>query len=617
VRWGIIGVRIVADLAAALTVGLLVMAAVAFPVTEGGRAFRPAIAAAAATATTWAAAQLALLVLTYADISGTSLGASGLGPEFMSFAVDVDLGRGIAVTAGIAAFAGLIAAGADSVRAAGLLALLALAGLVPPALAGHVAGSSDHETAVTALGLHLVGVSVWVGGLGALLLMLPGLTARASATAAARFSTLAGWSFAAVGMSGVVSGWLRLGKWDGVAGGLTSAYGVIMIIKTLALVALGVAGWWHRQRTLDRLAAGRPRSFVRLATAEVALMGVALGLGAALARTAPPPPPGGAGEAISRAESITGYPLPPAPDPGRWFTSWQPDLLWVLLAGLGFALYGIGVARLVRRGDRWPVGRTICWALGLLVVLYVTCGGPAVYGRVTFSGHMLMHMLLTMVAPPLLVLGAPVTLALRTLTARTDGTRGAREWVQAVIASPVLRVLSFAPVAATIFAGSLVVFYWTDLFELALTTHVGHELMLLHFLLAGYLFAWVLIGIDPGPHRPGYPLRLVLLFATMAFHAFFGVALISGSTVLQPQYFGALERDWGRDLLADQKFGGSLAWAIGEVPTLLLALVLVVQWARSDDREAKRRDRAADRDGDAELVEYNAMLSKLAARDRR
>jgi putative copper resistance protein D len=109
----------------------------------------------------------------------------------------------------------------------------------------------------------------------------------------------------------------------------------------------------------------------------------------------------------------------------------------------------------------------------------------------------------------------------------------------------------------------------------------------------------------------------VLLFATMAFHAFFGVVLISGTTVLQPRYFGGLGRDWGRDLLADQRLGGSLAWAIGEIPTLVLALVLVVQWSRSDDREATRRDRQADRDGDAELAAYNTMLSKLAARDRR
>jgi putative copper resistance protein D len=103
----------------------------------------------------------------------------------------------------------------------------------------------------------------------------------------------------------------------------------------------------------------------------------------------------------------------------------------------------------------------------------------------------------------------------------------------------------------------------------------------------------------------------------MAFHAFVGVAMISGTTVLQPRYFGGLGRDWGRDLLADQRFGGQLAWAIGEIPTLVIALVLVVQWARSDDREARRRDRAADRDGDAELTAYNEMLARLAARDRR
>jgi putative copper resistance protein D len=616
VRWGIIAVRIVADLAAALTVGLLVMAAVGFPSPDGRRAFRPALAAAAGTATAWAAAQLALLLLTYSDISGLPLGDSRFGPEFMSFALDVDLGRGIAFTAIVAGFVGLLAAGADTLRAAGLLAVLALVGLVPPALAGHVAGSSDHETAVTALGLHLVGVSVWVGGLAALLLMLPGMSARTSAVSAGRFSTLAGWAFVAVAASGALSGWLRLGEWRGLWSGLGTSYGVILLLKTTALVALGVAGWWHRRQTLQRLSAGESRQFVRLATAELVVMGAALGLGAALARTAPPPAPGQTGQPLTPAESVTGYPLPPEPDLGRWLTSWQPDLLWLIVAGLGFALYLFGVRRLLARGDRWPVGRTVCWVLGLAVLVYVTCGGPAVYGRVLFSGHMVMHMLLSMVVPPLLVLGAPVTLALRTLPARTDGTRGAREWLQAVLASPVMRVLTFAPVTAVIFAGSLIAFYYTDLFELSLTTHVGHELMHLHFLLAGYLFAWVLIGIDPGPHRPSYPLRLLLLFATMAFHAFFGVVLISGTTVLQPRYFGGLGREWGRDLLADQRLGGSLAWAIGEIPTLLLALVLVVQWSRSDDREARRRDRAADRDGDAELAAYNEMLSKLAAKDR-
>ena len=178
-------------------------------------------------------------------------------------------------------------------------------------------------------------------------------------------------------------------------------------------------------------------------------------------------------------------------------------------------------------------------------------------------------------------------------------------------------MLAFPPVAATVFAGSLIAFYYTGLFGLALTTHVGHELMHLHFLVAGYLFAWVLIGVDPGPARIGYPLRLLVLFATMAFHAFFGIALLQGTTVLQQAYFAAVHRPWGPGLLADQQAGGGLAWALGEVPTLLIALVLVVQWSRSDERDARRLDRAADRDGDAELTAYNAMLTRLAERDAR
>ena len=244
----------------------------------------------------------------------------------------------------------------------------------------------------------------------------------------------------------------------------------------------------------------------------------------------------------------------------------------------------------------------------------MTSGPPAAYGRVLFSGHMIGHLAISMLVPPLLVLGAPITLALRTLPARPDGSRGAREWLLGAVHSRPLQVAGFAPVAAALFAGSLVAFYYTDLFGLALRTHLGHQLMLTHFLLAGYLFAWVLIGIDPGPRRPAHPLRLILLLATAAFHAFFAVTLMSASTVLQADYFGALGRDWGTSLLADQRLGGGIAWALGELPTLALMIILVAQWARQDDRDSRRQDRAAALDGEAELVAYNQMLRRLAAR---
>jgi putative copper resistance protein D len=172
-------------------------------------------------------------------------------------------------------------------------------------------------------------------------------------------------------------------------------------------------------------------------------------------------------------------------------------------------------------------------------------------------------------------------------------------------------------VAAAFFAISLIVFYYSPLFALSLRTHTGHVLMHLHFLLAGYLFASVLIGVDPGPKRPPYPLRMVLLFATMTFHAFFGVYLLQGNLLLGGDLLTQLAsaRDWGRSPLDDQQLGGAITWGIGEVPTLLLALGVAVAWVRSDEREGRRQDRQADRDGDAALTAYNARLARLAERD--
>jgi len=610
VRWSLPVIRALVDLSAALTIGLLTLAAAVLPPAGKGRANPRALLAASVAATGWALSALALTVFTYADISGVRPTDPAFGTQLGFFVREVPPGRQLAIEVAVAAVVATFAAGARTLRAAGLLTLLAVAGLAPAALAGHAAGTSSHETAVTALGLHLLGVCVWVGGLAGLVLLYRGLPGEVLPAAVGRFSTLAAWCFAAVALSGAISAAVRLGS----PAALGTRYGVIVLAKALALTALGVLGLWQRRAGLPGVEAGRPRAFARLAVIEVGVMALALGLAAALSRSAPPVSPVPT-TGVTPAQSITGYPLPPAPSARHWFTLWQPDLLWVLLVGLGLGLYAAGLVRLARRGDRWPPGRTICWTAGLVVLAYVTCGPPAAYGRVLFSTHMFAHMTLSMAIPALMVLGAPVTLALRTLPARSDGSRGPREWLLAVLGSRPVWLLTRAPVAAALFAGTLVAFYHSWLFGLALTTHVGHELMEIHFLLAGYLFAWVLIGVDPGPPRPTPALRLVMLFATMAFHAFFGVALITGTGVLQASYFGGLGRTWGSPLLDDQRLGGALAWGIGEIPTLLLAVIVAVQWAASDEREARRRDRAADRDGDAELAAYNAMLARLAARD--
>jgi cytochrome c oxidase assembly factor CtaG/putative copper export protein len=627
IRWGLLLDRGIGDLAAALTVGSLLLAAVALPVGEspggerpgdraGGErpgrpiAHGPALLLASGAAAVWALAALTRLVLGYASLSGQAFDDPGFGRALAAYATDLPPGQQAVAVTVLAALVSVLAAAARSLRSAGLLTLLALAGLVPASLSGHAAGTSNHETAITAVGLHLVGVSVWFGGLAALVALAPGLPTQPLATSTRRFSTLAGWSLVAVAGSGAISAVLRVGD----LAGLGSRYGAVLVAKVVLLAGLAGLGLTVRRRALPALEAGARGAFARIAALELALMAAALGAGAALAVSTPPVPQVPPARP-TLAQSITGYRLPPPLEPSRWLSVWQPDLWWLLVAALLAGLYLTGLRRLHTRGDHWPVGRAVCWFLGVAVLVYLTSGPPAAYGRVLFSAHMVGHMAMSMLAPPLLVLGAPVTLALRALTARTDGSRGAREWVLAVVHSRYLRVMSFAPVAAVLFAGSLIAFYYTDLFGLALRTHLGHELMHTHFLLAGYLFAWVLIGIDPGPARPPYPLRLVLLLATMGFHAFFGVTLMSASTVLQGGYFGGLGRTWGADLLTDQKLGGGIAWGIGELPTLALAVVLAFQWARQDDRDARRQDRAAVLDGDAELTAYNAMLHGLAARD--
>jgi cytochrome c oxidase assembly factor CtaG len=277
-------------------------------------------------------------------------------------------------------------------------------------------------------------------------------------------------------------------------------------------------------------------------------------------------------------------------------------------------LYAAGVRRLRQRGDRWPAHRLLLWVLGWAVFVYATCGAPAVYGRVLFSAHMVMHMVIAMAVPLFLVPAAPLTLALRALPSRPDRTWGPREVVLQLVHSRYLRLLANPVVAAALFFVSLAVFYYSPLFELSLRTHTGHVAMTVHFLLSGYLFVWVLIGTDPGPPRWSPLLLIVILFATASFHAFFGVVMTGGTQLLAPDFFSRLQLPWMDDPLADQHRAGAIAWGAGEAPTVVLTLLVAMAWVRQDRAESRRRDRQADRDGDAELAAYNAHLAELARR---
>ena len=614
VRYGLPIARTVHDLSAALAVGGFAVATFLLP--QPSDAFTRAVRIGGVAAGVWAVAALLVLVLTAMDIIGAAPGGSDFGAQFAQFAQSIDLGRALLVTTVLAAVAATIGAAATGPTGAAWGTAVSVIALLPLSLSGHASGSSSHETAVSSLAMHLIGVTVWVGGLGAVLLVAP-LTGRSAGpakgrravdltTLATRYSTIALWCFAAVALSGVLNASVRLGGWSG----LDSAYGALVVGKVIALVGLGAFGVRHRRRTIPLLAE-RPRAFLRIAAGELVLMGAATGLGVALSRSPTPVPD--SDPSSSAAATLLGEPVPPAFTIGRWFTQTSPDLLWLTIGGLLLVGYLVGVRRLRARGDRWPVGRTIWWVLGCLALLFVTSGGPAAYGRISFSTHMMQHMLLAMAVPPMLVLGAPVTLAMRVLPVRRDHSRGAREWLLVVVHSRYFAILGHPLVAAVLFAGSLIVFYFSPLFELALRTHVGHELMMVHFLGAGYLFSSAIIGVDPGPQRPAYPLRLILLLATMAFHAFFGVSLMVSTTLLAPDWFAAITPT--ANLIANQQEGGDIAWGIGEFPTLLLVLGVAIGWSRSDTRENRRSDRKAARDGDAELNEYNAMLQRMADRE--
>lgn len=611
VRWSLPTLRAIHDLAAATTVGALVLGAFVVPETTRTTRRRTLAQLAGGSAIIWFLAGVGGIIANFAALAGLRITDPGYISQLTAFIWELDATRMGVISAVVVAVIAVTAPLATSTKALAWLAGTSLFALLPLALSGHSAASLDHMSGVNALAFHLLSATVWVGGLVALLVIRPSLGKHLAVTVR-RYSVIAGWCFVLLVGSGLLAGWINIGGFAGVV----SAYGLLLVLKALAAVLLGAAGWWHRHRVIDALDAGTKgvAPFVRLALGEVVVMGAAMGLGAAVGRT-PPPPTAEERPETSIVYDLSGYPDPGPPHSLSWLTEWQIDWLWLPVSAIAIFVYLRWVLRLRARGDRWPALRTVSWVLGWLLFFYFTSGGTGVYGKVSFSWHMVEHMGVAMIAPLLMVPGAPLTLALRALPARRDKTLGPREMLLAVVHSPYMTVLANPIVAASVFFFSLAIFYYSPLFELALSTHTGHVLMMVHFLASGYMFTWVLIGIDPGPKRWSPLALLVVLFTTISFHAFFGVILTQSTELLAEGFFSRLDMDWMPDPLADQRTGGAVAWGVGELPTLVLAMVVAWQWVKSDRRETTRLDRRADRDGDAELEAYNRHLAGLGRRD--
>ncbi|MBX9919002.1 MAG: bifunctional copper resistance protein CopD/cytochrome c oxidase assembly protein [Mycolicibacterium frederiksbergense] len=612
--YGLPFVRAVGEIAAAVAVGSFLMAAFLVPPQRSGvldvggyRALRTGTIAAGV----WTVCAVLLVPLTVSDITGAPL-TSRLSP------IDVWTVASMVETAGTWRWTALLAGIVTLVSIPVLrwtwtpvLLVGSLVTLLPLALSGHSSSGGAHDVATNSLLIHLIAGVVWAGGLMALW----ALAVRGGEhldVAARRFSAIALWCFAAMALSGIVNALVRVRPGEL----FSTTYGWLLLGKAAALLVLGVLGLLQRRCSVRALAddpAAR-RPLIQLALVESMVFGVTFGLAVALGRTPPPP--------LAELPSITaveiGYDLAGPPTLARALFDWRFDLIFGTAALVAAAFYIAGVVRLRRRGDAWPVGRTIAWLCGCATLLFATSSGVGRYMPAMFSMHMTAHMMLSMLVPVLLVLGAPVTLALRALpTAGKDRPPGMREWLLAALHSRVSTFFTNPLVATAIFVAGFYGLYFGGIFDAAADSHGAHLAMNAHFLLSGYLFYWVVIGVDPTPRPIPHLAKLAMVFGSLPLHAFFGVVLMGTQSVLAGDFYRSLGLPWHTDLLADQRLGGGIAWSTGEVPLVLVMLALLIQWRRSDNRTAVRLDRAADRDEDAELAAYNNMLAKLSKLDDR
>lgn len=408
------------------------------------------------------------------------------------------------------------------------------------------------------------------------------MAAVAVPVAAGADAVLTWFKLAGSGLLASPTGWLILVRWVGL---LLVAGSALLIARgrragaTLALGVLGASAWITA--TVAMLREPPPQYFVTTSISEIFL----------------------------------GYDTPDAPTIAVVAGSWRPNVLFIVLAAAGVASYLVGVAILRRRGDRWPLGRTIAWVLGWVVVALVTSSGLGVYSAPHFGIHMIVHMSLSMLAPVLLSLGGVLTLFLRASRAGRPEA-GLHDWIGWLLSWSVAKLLYNPIVAFTLFISSYYALYFTGLFESLMTYHWGHQLMNAHFLVVGYIYYSLIIGVDRGPKPLPHIAKLGLAMAAMPFHAFFGVILMNGRTIIAEDYYARLGMPWA-DLAAAQELGGGVAWAGGEIPSLLVVIALGIQWARQDRKEAERIDRHQDSGRDTEYEEYNEMLQRLEEQSRR
>ncbi len=395
------------------------------------------------------------------------------------------------------------------------------------------------------------------------------------------------------------------GAWATPTAAILLARIAVIVVILLILLRLLRA---HRHRRLDDRLLSRGFGGLVVAAASV------ISLSVVMVRI---PPPHYFVE-MTIMDVLLGFPVTTEPTLDVLATGWRVNLLFACIAAGAISVYLMCLQRLRRRGDSWPLGRTISWLLGWSVVVLATSSGFGRYSAADFAIHMGVHMALNMLAPMLLVMGGVVTLLLRATQAQPrSGTAGPHEWITAALHSRLLRTVYQPVLVFVLFVGSYYGLYLTDLFSEAVRQHWAHQVMNLHFVLVGYLYYGLVIGVDRPPRPLPHLGKLGFVLAAMPFHAFFGIIVMSSEVVIAETFYQYLDLPWANDLLATQYLGGGIAWAGGELPLLVVVIALVTQWARQDRREAARKDRHLDSGRDDDFDAYNEMLRRMAERRSR
>jgi putative copper resistance protein D len=276
----------------------------------------------------------------------------------------------------------------------------------------------------------------------------------------------------------------------------------------------------------------------------------------------------------------------PEPTPLSALTVWSLDPLPWTAALVAAGGYLIAARQVNRAHPRTPIPpwRVAAWLTGVVAILVALVSAVDVYAADLLTVHMVQHLLLAMVAPPLLLLGAPVTLVLRI----------ASPWARHRLILPVLhsrfvRLVASPLVAWPVFAVAMWFTHFSPLYDAALEDPTLHDAEHLVYLASGLLFWWPVVAADPSPRRLGYGARLAYVGLQMPVNAAVGLAIYFAPTVLYPHY-ATIERSWGPDALTDQQIGGVVMWGAGDLLLLVAIPAIVAAWMRADVRRSARFD---------------------------